>query len=96
MQVQTVVRLISVKQGKTKNWIEFEAYAGALDYNRIFKIEFCGTEIKHGLSLTDEQLEQLKDKICADFGYAPFDLKKAKQILGKGKDYTLIHGIADN
>lgn len=33
MQVQTVVRLISVKQGKNKNWLAFEAYAGALDYN---------------------------------------------------------------
>lgn len=96
MQVQIVIRLISVESGKNKNWLTFEAFAGALDRNRKYTISFCGTELEHSLSLTDCEIEELERKLGDDFGYPPFDIEKAKRILGKGKDYVLIRGKANS
>ena len=96
MQVQTVVNLISVKPGKNKNWLIFEAYVGAMDRNKKYTLEFCGTELKHSLSLLDQEIEQLKVMMCSDFGYAPFDLEEAKKILKNSKSYVLIHGKAES
>ena len=92
MQVQVVVRLINVKPGENKNWLIFEAYAGALDRNRKYILKFCGTEMEHSLSLIDDEIEELRRRIGEDFGYPPFDVLKAKSVLGKGKNYTLSQG----
>lgn len=89
MQVQTVVRLISVKQGKNKNWLEFECFIGKFDGSRIFYIEFMGTDLSTNASLLDDQKEDLRLKLCDDFGYAPYDLQKAKEVLGDGKCYKI-------
>lgn len=92
MLVQTVVYVTEVKMGKNKNWLVFGVYAGAFDKNRKYTINYCGTELEHSLSFTDQQSEQLREKLRADFGYPPFDLKKAKRTLGEGKEYTVIYG----
>ena len=92
MQVQIIIRLISVKPGKNKYWLTFEAYAGALDRNQKYTLEFCGTELEHNLSLTESEIEELKRKISEDFGYPPFNVDETKSILGHGKDYVLIRG----
>ncbi len=96
MKFQIVIHLMSVKPGKNKNWVTFEAYVGALDRNRKYTIDFCGTEMHHGLSLTDDEIEELKQRIGKDFGYPPFNIENMKKILGKGKSYTLIRGKSDN
>ena len=96
MQYQIVIRLIGVKPGKNKYWLTFETYAGALDRNQKYTFDFCGTEMEHSLSLTDSELGELKRMICDDFGYPPFDIEKAKSILGSGKDYIIDRGKADD
>lgn len=89
MPFRAVVHLISVEQGKNKNWLEFQAYVGVLNRNQTYTITFNGTDLDHGLALPEQQLEQLKEQMCNDFGYAPFDLEEAKRTLGSGKGYTL-------
>ena len=96
MKNQIVIRLISVKPGKNKYWLTFESYAGALDRNKKYTFDFCGTEMEHSLSLTDSELCELRRMICDDFGYPPFDIEKAKSILGSGKDYILVRGKVDD
>lgn len=94
MQVQIAIYLIDVKQGKNRNWLTFNAYVDALDKNKKYTLNFCGTELEHSLSLPDQEVEELVNMMCADFGYAPYDLEKAKQVLQKGKSYVLIRGKA--
>ena len=43
-------------------------------------------------SLREDEIEELRTMLCDDFGYAPFDVEKAKRILGEGKDYVLKRG----
>ena len=49
-----LIRLVEANEGDTDNWIEFSCYNSALDVNRLFHISFCGTEIHHNMSLTNE------------------------------------------
>ena len=96
MQVQIAVWLMDVELGKNKNWLSFKAHVDALDKNKKYTLNFCGTDLEHSLSLPDEEIDKLINMLCSDFGHAPFDLGKAKHILGKGKAYVLIRGKTDN
>lgn len=84
-----VVTLVDVSEGKTKNWLIFHAYVGELDRNKKFKLEFCGTDLDHNLSITDEMSEQLRQCIRDDFGSAPYNIKEAKKILKTHYSYRI-------
>ena len=89
MRVQINISIQSVNHGKNKNWIELEALVGFFDKNRLYKIEFCGTELNSSIPLTDKQEESLKGQLINDFGYAPYDVCKAKKVIENGKDYII-------
>lgn len=81
------VQLRSVTKGRNKNWLTFEAMYHIGE--GLYTVDFCGTEIHHSMSLSDSQNEALLSYMSADFDYAPYDIDKAKRILGRGKRYEL-------
>lgn len=89
MNVNIIVFIKNVEKGKTINWLTFEANVGFFDVNRTYTIDFCGTDANSSIPLTDEQNETLKDLLIKDFGYAPYDMDKAKKIIGNGKSYII-------
>lgn len=89
MSARIVVFVINAKKGKTENWIVFEANVSRFDVNRKYIIDFCGTEVDSDIPLTDGQNEILKELLVKDFGYAPYNIEKAKKIIGMGKQYFI-------
>lgn len=86
----TAITITSVRRGKTKNWLKFSAYIAYLSNDRVYSFEFCGTEIVHGLSLDEEAINNLREQLCSDFGYPPYDIKKCKKLIDKiGKEYII-------
>ena len=67
-----------------------------LDQNRRYTISYCGTELHHGLSLKDEEIETLRGYLYDDFGFSPFNIKDIKRTLGTGKDYIIVRGKETN
>ena len=92
MQYNLVIKIENVKLGKNKNWLDFQVMVGALDQNRRYTINYCGTELHHGLSLKDEEMEIFRGYLCSDFGFPPFDIQKVKKNLGNGKSYIIVRG----
>lgn len=83
------VHITEVKQGTTPNRLVFDCLIGKFDGSRIFYIEFMGTDLNPTAPLLDNSKEDLRLKLCDDFGYAPYDLQKAKEVLGDGKCYKI-------
>lgn len=84
-----VVRLTEVKIGATENHLCFVGYVPYLDANKKWKFDFTGVDLYATASLTEKGVENLLKELCDDFGYAPYDIHKAKRILGDGKDYSI-------
>ncbi len=84
-----LIRIMDVEEGKTKNWLEFSCFNSALDVNRLFHISFCGTDINHNMSLTDKYNKKLLNMLNNDYGYAPYDIQKANEILTNHSEYKL-------
>lgn len=89
MNFNIVVFIKDAKKGTSKNWIILKAFAERFDKNKVYEINFCGTEANSSIPLTDKQNETLKELLIQDFGYAPYDIDKAKKIIGNGKQYTI-------
>ena len=89
MDVDIVIFIKDVKKGRTKNWLIFEVLVGFFDANRVYKIDFCGTDINSSIPFTDEQNESLKELLIKDFGYAPYDIDKAKKVIRNGRTYLI-------
>lgn len=89
MDVNIIVFIKNVKKRKTINWLAFEANVGFFDVNRIYTINFCGTDVDSSIPLTGKQNETLKELLIKDFGYAPYNINKAKKIIGDGKEYVI-------
>ena len=86
----TVIYITSVEQGKNTNWLIFTATIGQLDRNKEYTFEFCGTEINNPTSLNKDAIENLRNQLLTDFGFAPYDIKKCEEIIGNyGKEYTI-------
>ena len=96
MQHNLVIKIENVNLGKNKNWLDFQVSVGALDRNRKYTISYCGTELQHGLSLKDDEIEIFKRYLCDDFGFSPFNIKDIKRTLGTGKDYIIVRGKETN
>lgn len=89
MNANIVVFLKNVKQGKTKNWLTFEICVGRFDVNKKYIVDFCGTDIDSCVPLRAEQKVRLKELFVEDFGYAPYNIEEAKEIVGNGKQYVI-------
>ena len=84
------IYVFSVTIGKNNNWLRFSAFVRRFDVNRKYYIDYCGTELAHSIPLTDEGANMFRNMLKKDFGYPPFDIRKCRAILGKGKDYDII------
>lgn len=89
------LRLKSVKQGRTKNWLIFTCYVPMYDINKEYKVEFCGTELHVNFGITNSENEQLLELFVSDFGYAPYDIVKAQKILEKLDIYSWDSDLSD-
>lgn len=83
-----VIKLTDVSIGKNNNWLIFHAYVGELDMNKKYTLEFCGTELMHGLGISNEIHEQLLSNMAKDFKLPPYKLEEAKEILKVHNSYT--------
>lgn len=87
--MKTLVWLVSVKRGKNVNWLQFEAFTSR-DNNRLYRFEYCGTDVDRAMPLTDEQYEVFISQLNDDYGYAPYkDIVKYQNILGSGRSYEI-------
>ena len=79
----------SVKYGANHNHLTFNGYIPRKDPNLLYCFDFIGTEITVSTYLPDEAKRQLLDALVKDYGYAPYDIKKARKVFGGGKDYQV-------
>ena len=56
--------------------------------NKIFSIDYTGTEIIHNMSLTELVEERLKEDLNDSFGFGPFDINRAKSVVSSGVSYV--------
>lgn len=88
--MNTVIWIKSVSAGKNAYWLSFKAYAGAFSNTTLYPIDFCSTELHTSIPLSDAETEELMELLVADFDYPPYDIEKAKQLIGTdGKGYTI-------
>lgn len=79
-----VIKLDSVDYGKSKNRLVFKGYIPQKDINKLFNIEFCGTELDSNTYLTDDQKGKLRKIFSERFGFPPYnDLEKIRDKLNK-------------
>ena len=83
------IRLQSVSKGKNINFLNFEGYIPLFDNSRLYIFKFCGTDVYTNAPMNDEMIESFKQALASEFGYAPFNLSKAKRLLGNGRDYDI-------
>ena len=90
MKTNIAILVKNAKPGKNKNWIVLEAYVGFFDVNKLYRIEFCGTEAISSIPLLDNQNDQLIELLANDYGYGPYNLSKVKETIGEGKQYIIV------
>ena len=56
---------------------------------REFEFDYIGTEVHVNGNMTKKQLEELEEQMREDFGFAPFELSKAKAVLGEFITYSV-------
>ncbi len=78
-----------MEYGKNKNWLIFKGYVPQCDNSFQYTFEYCGTELYSTANLRESQINDLLEEMNKDFGYAPFDLKKAERLVGDGKEYYI-------
>ena len=88
--MRNIVRLVKVESGRTKNHLIFRGYISRLDSNFLYEFDYTGVEIEYtNASVNEFAKNNLCNCLNGDFGYAPFDLHKARNILGDGIDYSI-------
>lgn len=88
--MKIVIWIKSVSKGRNSYWLFFKAYAGVFSNTTVYPIDFCATELHTSIPLSDSETEELKELLVADFGYPPYDIDKAKLLIGRaGKGYTI-------
>ena len=80
MKTQIVITLSSVAYGQNKYHLCFDC-SSSLDYHKKYYISFCGTDLETNIPLVKSDEDTLKQMLQKDYGFAPFDMAKTKQIL---------------
>ena len=88
MKTQIMVALSSVEYGQNKCHICFSCTC-SLDHYKNYYLDFCGTELYTNIPLSEGKLDHLKQMLLDDYGYAPFDIVKVKQILNSKFQYCI-------
>lgn len=84
-----IVSMIDVSEGRTKNWLIFRAYVGAMSRYNKYTIEFCGTEIRDSFGISDERHEKFREMLIKDYGFGPYNIKEVKEILKSHPTYDI-------
>lgn len=84
-----VISMIDVSEGRTKYWLVFRAYVGEMSRHNKYTIEFCGTEVRDGLSFNDERHEKFRRMLIEDYGFGPYNIEDAKEILKTHSSYNV-------
>lgn len=87
--MKIVIDLYDVKIGRTQNHLLFKASIPTFNNDKEYEFDYIGSEVTSISEMSEKQCERLKKKLAKDFGYAPFDIKKARKILGTGKRYEI-------
>ena len=83
------VILTEVSYGKTHNYLMFRGFVPMCDNSYLHSFEYCGTSLTTTASLPDDLVETFREMLGDDFDFPPFDLEKAKKILGEGREYYI-------
>ena len=89
MKTQIMVTLSSVERGQNKYYIRFSCTC-SLDHYKNYYLEFCGTELYTNIPLAEGKVDYLKQMLLDDYGYAPYDIDKVKQILKSKFQYCIL------
>ncbi len=84
-----IIRMESVEYGSTKNHLHFKGYIPRKDSNLLYDFDFTGVEVIVNTYLPEKATEQLKENLINNFGYAPYDIEKVKQIFENSRDYVV-------
>lgn len=82
------VNLSEVKV-KGKNHLIFKGFVLPLYLNDQYHFDFCGTELTTTAGIPDENLEVMRQELIKDYGFAPYDGRKAKKILKEKFQYNI-------
>lgn len=83
------VKITGVGYGKNNNHLKFK---GSLYWNQRSSecsFDFIGTEVSCNVYIPEAEKRQLLSQLLEDYGYAPYDIKKAQEVLGEGKTYMI-------
>lgn len=84
------INLEDVKLGKNSNHLIFSGYVSALSNFYKYSFDYTGVDLTTTAGLLDDQRERLREELLKDFGYAPFNITDAKNMLGEyGKQYRI-------
>lgn len=83
----SLIKMISVTYGVNEYHLEFQGYIPEIDPNLLYDFDFIGTDINVNTYLSDKARQQLKEELVKDYGYAPYDIKRVKEIFGTRKEY---------
>lgn len=84
-----IISMIDVSEGRTKNWLIFKAYIGAMSRHNKYTLEFCGTELRGSLSVNEERQENFRQMLIEDYGFGPYDIEDAKEKLKTHHSYNI-------
>ena len=80
MKTQIIITLSLVEHGQNKNHLHFKCTSSFNSF-KTYYITFCGTDLNTNIPLVDEDKESLVKMMKKDYGYAPYDIVKAKETL---------------
>lgn len=84
-----LIRMTSVEYGRNNNHLIFKGFIPRKDPNWQYEFDFIGVETNINTYLPEKAKEQLTNKLAEEYGYAPYDIKKVKEIFGDGRDYKV-------
>ena len=85
--MEMAINLETIELGENENHLVFKGYVPRRDNHSMYKFDFYGADLISTFGLSEEQREELSEKLAKDFEYPPFDINEAKRIFGKAKQY---------
>ena len=88
MKSNIIIEISSVEYEQNKNHLHFKCMS-SLNSFKTYYITFCGTDLNTNIPLVDEDKETLVQMLKNDYGYAPYDIVKAKETLKNKFQYFI-------
>ena len=88
MKSSIKIEISSVEYGQNNNHFHFKCTSSFYSF-KTYYITFCGTDLNTNIPLVDEDKETLVQMLKNDYGYAPYDIVKAKETLKNKFQYFI-------